>query len=252
MIITVCSQGVESLKCSANLLVGVTPLGQSSAPSPWLCYTEVRLMSEEHYRYLVNYSLVDFDNDNIPLTVKYDLHCMMPCHCRVPRPSLCSLSWLEDLAWPQLLASVSAISGTQRPPDLVIHQLMCQWRKAIKRRSQRNSFRPLTCFRVWRGRCLVCTAPTASAWVTCSGWCCWGSSSSPPSPSPCSPTPPTSTRGCWGSWWSPSSSSCSPSYADEEETTLFWRHAQGSTSGKWRKALLSSVIHCTLYAVVRG
>ena len=44
MIITVCSQGVESLKCSANLLVGVTPLGQSSAPSPWLRYTEVRLM----------------------------------------------------------------------------------------------------------------------------------------------------------------------------------------------------------------
>ena len=38
MIITVCSQGVESLKCSANLLVGVTPLGQGSAPSRWLLH----------------------------------------------------------------------------------------------------------------------------------------------------------------------------------------------------------------------
>ena len=164
---------------------------------------------------------------------------MMSCHCRVPRPSLCSPSWLEDLAPAVGLTSVSAISGTQRPPDLVIQQLMCQWRKAIIRRS----FRPLTCFRGWHGRCLVCTAPTASAWATCSGWCCWGSSSSPPSPSPCSPTPPTSTRGCWGSWWSPSSSSCSPSYADEEETRVFWRHAQGSTSGKWGSFVICDTLH---------
>ena len=63
--------------------------------------------------------------------IRPPLHDNTHWHCRVPRPSLCSLSCLEDLALASAVGLYLTIRNIwhQEAIDQDIHQLMCQYIK---------------------------------------------------------------------------------------------------------------------------